>query len=464
MLTIPHSKTQTAIEYCWRFRDANPDFHVFWIYAGSIARFDADYRRHARKLGLPCDPTSIDNDEMRDRVKDWLNENENWLMVVDNADRHDDFFATEENDVDGTIQGALPWPRARTAMVIYTSRHDRVGAQLTDHNCLRLGIMSESEGIAMFRSLSGSTSQDEEVLRLLEGVDFLPLSIAHATAYLQYTDVAIDVYLSHLEASDEGLLDMLGQDIDVRRRDSRAPRSVVKAWQVSFDLLCRLNEPAANLFCLMACFDRQSISTGLMYVACTLDQHSLEGKIRRLGINIKLPVSQGDIWTALAELASLALINHVSERRKSSMHRYVQAITIQHLVEESKLLAFSELSALCISAAVRDARFDDTIGRLGASYGWVSSLMKRLVHDHSVFSLEDPHYQLVKDLILGMELHITRSSRVNKERVAISEQVLWLNEAALALLQSPNDEELSLLEQILELSVAVKSVIQPREA
>jgi hypothetical protein len=134
------------------------------------------------------------------------------------------------------------------------------------------------------------------------------------------------------------------------------------------------------------------------------------------------------------------------------------------LVEESKLLAFSELSALCISTAVRDARFDDTIGRLGASYGWVSSLMKRLVHDHSVFSLEDPHYQLVKDLILGMELHITRSSRVNKERVAISEQVLWLNEAALALLQSPNDEELSLLEQILELSVAVKSVIQPREA
>jgi hypothetical protein len=401
---------------------------------------------------------------MRDRVKDWLNENENWLMVVDNADRHDDFFATEENDVGGTIQGALPWPRTRTAMVIYTSRHDRVGAQLTDHNCLRLGIMSESEGVAMFRSLSGSTSQDEEVLRLLEAVDFLPLSIAHATAYLQYTNVAIDVYLSRLEASDEGLLDMLGQDIDVRRRDSRAPRSVVKAWQVSFDLLCRLNEPAANLFCLMACFDRQSISTGLMYVACTLDQHSLEGKIRRLGINIKLPVSQGDIWTALAELASLALINHVSERSKSSMHRYVQAITIQHLVEESKLLAFSELSALCISAAVRDARFDDTIGRLGASYGWVSSLMKRLVHDHSVFSPEDPHCQLVKDLIVGMALHITRSSRLNKERVAISEKVLWLNEAALALIQSPNDEELALLEQILELSEAVNSVIQPREA
>jgi hypothetical protein len=381
-------------------------------------------------------------------------------MFVDNADRHDDFFATEENDVDGTIQAALPWPRARTAMVIYTSRHDRVGAQLTDHNCLRLDLMSKSEGIAMFRSLSASTSQDEEVSRLLAAVDFLPLSIAHATAYLKYTNVAIDVYLSRLEVSDEGLLDMLGQDVDIRRRDSRAPRSVVKAWQVSFDLLCRLNEPAANLFCLMVCFDRQSISTGLMVVACTLDQHSLDGMIRRLGISIKLPVSQGDIWTALAELASLALINHVSEQSESSMHRYVQAITIQHLLQESKLLAFSEFSALCIVAAVRDARFDRTMSLISSCGRIHSLMMKRLNHDHSVCSPEDPHCQLAMEFILEIQLQATRISKLTEERDALGAKLLELNAVVKSVLIQPlNDEKLALLEKLLELNELFRSAL-----
>jgi hypothetical protein len=418
MLILLLRKTQTAIEYCWRFRAANPDFHIFWIHAGSIARFDADYRRLAKKLGLPCDIANVSIDDMRDGMKDWLNENENWLMVVDNADRYDDFFATEENDVDDTIQAALPWARSRTAMVIYTSRHDRVGAKLTDDNCLRLDVMSESEGIAMFRSTFTSASEDEEILRLLAAVEFLPLSIAQATGYLKHTNVAIDVYLSYLEASDEGLLDMLSQDIDVRRRDSRAPRSVVKAWQVSLDLLCRLNEPAANLFCLMACFDRQSIPTDLISIACTLEQYSLEGMIRRLGIDIKLPVSQGDIWIALAELASLALISHVSERSEPSMHRYVQAITIQHLFEQSKLLPFSEFSALCISVALRDARFDNAPS-ITSSIDRVCTLLKRLDHGHSICSPEDPHCQLV---ILGVTLQTARNTRIAE---GILEELLW---------------------------------------
>jgi hypothetical protein len=119
---------------------------------------------------------------MRDGVKDWLNDNEKWLLIIDNADRYDDIFAPAEDDADGTIQAALPWSRASTAMVIYTSRHDRVGTRLTDHECLCLDVLSDAEGIAIFRSRTSDLPSDEKVLRLLVALDHLPLSIAHAIA------------------------------------------------------------------------------------------------------------------------------------------------------------------------------------------------------------------------------------------------------------------------------------------
>jgi hypothetical protein len=352
MLTTLRRKTQTAIEYCWRFKATNPDFHIFWIHAGSIARFDADYRRLAKKLGLPCYLFNVDNEDMRDGVKDWLNKTKNWLMVVDNADRYDDFFATEENDVDGTIHAALPWPRSHTAMVIYTSRHDRVGAHLTDHSCLRIDVMSESEGIAMFRSTFANASDDQEILRLLAAVDFLPLSIAHAIAYLRSTNVAIGVYLSHLEASDDGLLDMLGQDVDVRRRDSKAPRSVVKACQTSLELLSKTNPLAGNLFYLMACLERSDIRQEIFTLAC-ISQLTKDGSALS-ALSIELPISQGDIWTAIGEISSLALITYGLGQNKFSMHRHVQAITVRRLANEDRLLAFCELSALTITSTLNE--------------------------------------------------------------------------------------------------------------
>ena len=65
MLTILCSKTQAAVEYCWRFKDANPDFHIFWIHAGSTVSFDVDYRKLARRLGLMGHTFNVDNDDMR---------------------------------------------------------------------------------------------------------------------------------------------------------------------------------------------------------------------------------------------------------------------------------------------------------------------------------------------------------------------------------------------------------------
>ena len=38
-MKIWNSKSQIAIEYCYRYMERKPDAQVFWVYGGSIARF-----------------------------------------------------------------------------------------------------------------------------------------------------------------------------------------------------------------------------------------------------------------------------------------------------------------------------------------------------------------------------------------------------------------------------------------
>jgi hypothetical protein len=421
MLTMPHSKTQTAIEYCWRFRDAHPDFHVFWINAGSIARFDTDYRRLAKKLGLPCHSAGVEDHDMRDGVKDWLDENENWLMVIDNADRYDDFFAAEEDNLHSTIAEVLPWPRVCTALVICTSRHDRVGAQLSGDNCVRLDVMSESEGEAVFRAKFKGKADDEEVLRLLVDLDFLPLSIAHAGAYLEFTKISIDAYLSQLETSDEGLLDILGQDIEAGRRDSRAPRSVIKACQISLELLWRLNRSAANLFSLMACLERTNIRQEVFSLAGSLQLTKDGISISALDMNVELPQSQGDRWTAIGEISSLALITRRLGQNEFSMHRHVQAIAIRRLSDEGRLLTFCELSALPIMFTCKTSgrKVEEYFDKLSPTMDRVGRLLTKCRQDrcdgrldlHTVLFMM---YDLAMTIFLRYLIESSRRSNAKK--------------------------------------------------
>jgi hypothetical protein len=402
MLTILCSKTQAAVEYCWRFKDANPDFHIFWIHAGSTVSFDVDYRKLARRLGLMGHTFNVDNDDMRSDVRDWLNENEKWLMVIDNADRYDDFFATEENEVEDSIQTALPWTRPCTAMIVYTSRHGRVGARLTDHPCVQLDVMSASDGLAMFRATSVSAPDDCEVLELLEALEFLPLSIAHAVAYLNFTKIPVAAYVRYVEVSDEKLLDMLGQNMDVRRRDPKAPRSIAKTWLVSFELICRLGDRTTNLFCLAACLERQSISSTFIVLFCDWTSQGSNSRSAQTLLELELPTTHAEISVAIAEFQSLALISYAYESNQLSMHRHIQAATLRHLSETGRLLAFIEqLAQFILTLREPKSGFapkftDSQLSPVAANLFFLLSEY----HRHTC-SNSDPGCELLEDLLLA---------------------------------------------------------------
>ena len=70
-----YSKSQTAIEFCWRWLEEQPHLSFLWTYAASFQAFDAGYAELARKLRLPCSSPGSSKDAVRDGVKDWLEDN-----------------------------------------------------------------------------------------------------------------------------------------------------------------------------------------------------------------------------------------------------------------------------------------------------------------------------------------------------------------------------------------------------
>lgn len=74
-------KSRIAIQYCYRYRQKNPEAHVFWVHGGSRSRFGNDYRKMARLLDLPgrSDPDA----DIPRLVTEWLSDEANgpWSVL-----------------------------------------------------------------------------------------------------------------------------------------------------------------------------------------------------------------------------------------------------------------------------------------------------------------------------------------------------------------------------------------------
>jgi hypothetical protein len=76
-------KTQIAAEYAYRHRD---DYTaVFWSFAGTEQSVRGGYAAIAALLDLP-EKESQEQAKVTDAVKNWLEQNTGWLLVLDNAD------------------------------------------------------------------------------------------------------------------------------------------------------------------------------------------------------------------------------------------------------------------------------------------------------------------------------------------------------------------------------------------
>ena len=304
-------KSQIAIEYCWRSKQAHPETHVFWVHAGSIGRFDRAYNRIARECHIPgWDKPRADVLQL---VYEWLMDerNGNWLMVLDNADDKSVFSNQEQEDVSqkaGSDDDALNLlsylPQTANGLILITSRNRDAAYRLLSSNesIVDVPLMNAELAVSLLlRKLPEYQESLDDQFQLVELLDHLPLAITQASAYITRRRISISDYIRCFHDNTDILLEDMG---DVRR-DPTMKHSVILTWHISFTQIRKENESAAKILSLMSVLERQDIPRFLFH-----------GELDDLIFH-----------NAIALLLDFSLISQVESRKAFGMHRLVQIAT-----------------------------------------------------------------------------------------------------------------------------------------
>ncbi|KAF7178168.1 hypothetical protein CNMCM7691_006840 [Aspergillus felis] len=268
-------KSQLAIEYAYQIHKREPNTWIFWIYASNAARFEQSYRKVADTVKLFGRQNPKAN--IFRLVYNWLQDSKNgkWILILDNVDDAR-FLLDHHKDVRGPAghengRADLPLreylPRSQTGSVLITSRSKEAALELVDQrDIIVVETMGQAGAVALFEKKLGAQGNRQDVIELAAALDFFPLAIVQAAAYISDPDRSYSVrqYLDEFRKSDRKKVRLLDRGKGQFRRDWEAKNSVLITWQISFDSIRQSRRSAADLLSLMSFFDRQGIPEGLL--------------------------------------------------------------------------------------------------------------------------------------------------------------------------------------------------------
>ena len=269
-------KSKLAIEYAHRTRDRSSDTWVFWVYASNAARFEQAYRDTADviKIAGREDPRA----NIFKLVHDWLHGcGGTWLMILDNVDDADFFvnaqapIQSQSSDSDRrTLRPLRDYlPQSQNGSILITTRSRESALKLSEWNDLiPVDPMAASNAVELLEKKLESTEQrnDKDHVELAAALEFMPLAIVQAAAYISQGEsrCSVQQYLAEFRKSDRRKTNLLDLEGGQLRRDGEAKNSIIITWQISFDHIRRTRLSAADLLSLMSFFDRQGIPESLV--------------------------------------------------------------------------------------------------------------------------------------------------------------------------------------------------------
>ncbi|GAB7366325.1 hypothetical protein MBLNU230_g8125t1 [Neophaeotheca triangularis] len=250
-------KTQVALRFAYWVFDNHADFSVFWAPALSTETFDQAYGQIAAVLGVAG--LLNDKSNVKQEVKQRLTAGGagKFLLVVDNAD-----------DV-GMVDHIRPFlPKGEYGLTIFTTRDKKSAQKLAGNHILSLKKMSESTAL---RVLSKTLDRDltpkehDEASALLTELDYLPLAITQAAAYMRVNYTSISEYHALLSGTEEDkVLLMSEEEMHDHTRYDESDHAVFKTLLLSFKQLEKENTIAAQLMGFMCCIEWRSIPRSLL--------------------------------------------------------------------------------------------------------------------------------------------------------------------------------------------------------
>jgi tetratricopeptide (TPR) repeat protein len=291
-------KTQTAIEYAYRYRDKYQA--ALWVKAESTLALRAGYAELAQQMHLTHPEDNLEQGVLA--LKRWLEAHPGWLLILDNAD-------------DPAMLSAF-LPDARHGHILITSRaQDFQDLGILDS--VELGALPVADATAFLLKRGGreeaEAEEREAAEQLARELDGLPLALEQAAAYVKGT-TSFRRYLASYRS--EGL----------RRLEARHPalggypRSVVSTWAANFEAVEGESPAAADVLRLSALLAPDAIPFQL-----------LSGGASELGPEVREVLGRPDgdpllIHDLLRPLGRFSLIRIDGDAETYSIHRLVQEV------------------------------------------------------------------------------------------------------------------------------------------
>lgn len=320
---------------------------VFWVHASSIDRFRHAYTNIAKE----CNITDSDNSntDPLEMVKAYLESQESapWMLVIDNADDAELFFQSSLSNQasvgssDEAREEPLLGPYIPTCShgsVLITTRNKAAGVKLAlGKPPIEIEKMDEDEAGQLIQTiLLDSEIPPEESTALASKLEFLPICIAQAAAFILENSITIGDYMELLDDNDQTLVDRLSEPFETMGRDSEMPHAVAATWMVSFNQIRRQCVLASDFLSFICLFSRQAIPKD--FVLEYYDE--TRGKI---GAAEKVEIAK-----AFGVLKAFSFISEAKDKTVS-IHRLVQLVMRKWLLNEDKLNDFAGLAVYILS-------------------------------------------------------------------------------------------------------------------
>ncbi|KAK1040553.1 hypothetical protein LTR12_013895 [Friedmanniomyces endolithicus] len=128
--------------------------------------------------------------------------------------------------------------------------------------------MDEEHALALLEKELGQQADRTDLMALACALEYMPLAIAQAAAYIQKATPQCSVlqYFEQLERSDLSKTNLRTANSETLRRNIEAKNSVMLTWQLLFEHVHHLSRSAADLLSLMSFFHHQEIPESLLRI------------------------------------------------------------------------------------------------------------------------------------------------------------------------------------------------------
>jgi tetratricopeptide (TPR) repeat protein len=301
-------KTQIAVEFAHRHRDEYRQ--VFFVRSETVADIIGGFAKIAELLALP-EAGEQDQNAVAVAVRRWLEGNEGWLLILDNA------------DTPALLEPYLPIDSA--GHVLVTSRAQNFAVLNLDSERLAPPPAEEARDFLLKRTRrqSARAAERQAATDLATELGSLPLALEQAAAYISTREVSFADYLDSFRRRGLELVGQSGPEAGTRHDP------VAVTWSLNLEQVLRESPASADLLHAAAFLAPEAIP----------DEFFFDGG-SEISARLGEALASQDPLT-VAELAvpllRYSLVERDAEKQTLSLHRLVQEVVKNDLGDSAKV-------------------------------------------------------------------------------------------------------------------------------